>query len=60
MWELLLAFGLFYILQRAALWVAHLSIDHGEVGFGVAGAEMLRTTQVSEEERWTASATALR
>lgn len=46
MWELLLAFGLFYILQRAALWIAHLSIDRGDAGVGVAGAEMLRTTQV--------------
>ena len=46
MWELLLAFGLFYILQRAALWIAHLSIDGGDGGVGVAGGEMLRTTQV--------------
>ena len=46
MWELLLAFGLFYILQRAALWIAHLSIDGCDVGVGVAGGEMLRTAQV--------------
>jgi len=46
MWELLAGFGLFYVAQRAALWIAHLRIEGGTAGAGVAGAEMLRTTQI--------------
>ena len=46
MWELLVGFGLFYVAQRAALWIAHLRIEGGTAGVGVAGTEMLRTTQI--------------
>lgn len=46
MWELLIAFGLFYVAQRIALWIAHLRIEGGTIGSGVAGSEMLRTTQI--------------
>ena len=46
MWELLVGFGLFYVAQRTALWIAHLRIEGGTAGVGVAGTEMLRTTQI--------------